>query len=584
MQPFYTNETGIRAPLRIGILMKSSSQPDWVRSLVRKLSQVNYLRVELIIFTPAVECKSFITKLIHEKQYLLFFLYKRIDKAWFTRRTKMSEPLHVEELVKEVPVLRMQSSYNSHTEHFSSDELQKIQLFDLDAILCLDEWLPNWQDCDLARYGLWTLEDTEKWPDSDGQAGFWEVIEHQTVTKCSLRMWSSKGDMGKVIFQSFISTNPDSVTLNRSNYFSKMSALVLRELRLLWEESGHYHRNCVSEGKGERLFLLREALDDQVPNSPTNRKLIIPLLKHCWALVKRRIDIRLFNHQWFLAFNFNDNSKDSGKLTGVYTEMIPPPDRFWADPFPVYQNGKYYLFFEELLFRSGKGHLSVTELHLDGSWTTPKVVLEQDCHLSYPFVFKWQETHYMIPETNQKKSIELYKCVEWPHKWKIENILMSGVNASDATICEIDGLWWMFVAMAVEGTQAKDELFLYYSETPMGPWVAHKRNPVVSDVRKARPAGRIFQSDGVWMRPAQDCSGIYGSAMVIMEIVRINPHEYVEKEQVRIKPLWSKNLIGTHTFNTEGSLTVIDGCRKRLKFHSISLKKKEISSNCQSNR
>jgi hypothetical protein len=496
----------------------------------------------------------------------------------------MSEPLHVEELVKEVPVLRMQSSYNSHTEHFSSDELQKIQLFDLDAILCLDEWLPNWQDCDLARYGLWTLEDTEKWPDSDGQAGFWEVIEHQTVTKCSLRMWSSKGDMGKVIFQSFISTNPDSVTLNRSNYFSKMSALVLRELRLLWEESGHYHRNCVSEGKGERLFLLREALDDQVPNSPTNRKLIIPLLKHCWALVKRRIDIRLFNHQWFLAFNFNDNSKDSGKLTGVYTEMIPPPDRFWADPFPVYQNGKYYLFFEELLFRSGKGHLSVTELHLDGSWTTPKVVLEQDCHLSYPFVFKWQETHYMIPETNQKKSIELYKCVEWPHKWKIENILMSGVNASDATICEIDGLWWMFVAMAVEGTQAKDELFLYYSETPMGPWVAHKRNPVVSDVRKARPAGRIFQSDGVWMRPAQDCSGIYGSAMVIMEIVRINPHEYVEKEQVRIKPLWSKNLIGTHTFNTEGSLTVIDGCRKRLKFHSISLKKKEISSNCQSNR
>ncbi len=50
-----------------------------------------------------------------------------------------------------------------------------------------------------------------------------------------------------------------------------------------------------------------------------------------------------------------------------------------------------------------------------------------------------------------------------------------------------------------------------------------------------------------------------------MEIVRINPHEYIEKDHMKIEPLWSKNLIGTHTLNIEGSLTVIDGCRKRLK-------------------
>ena len=85
------------------------------------------------------------------------------------------------------------------------------------------------------------------------------------------------------------------------------------------------------------------------------------------------------------------------------------------------------------------------------------------------------------------------------------------------------------------------------------------------DVRNARPAGKLFQSGGVWMRPAQDCSGLYGKAIVIMEIVRINSHEYVEKEHIKIEPLWSENLIGTHTLNTEGSLTVIDGYRQRLK-------------------
>lgn len=545
MQPFDT-DAGVRAPLRIGILMKSSNQPDWVGSLIRRLNEVNHLKIELVIFSPT-EHKSLSTKLIHEKQYLLFFLYKVIDKAWFTRRKNRSEPLRVEELVKEVPVLRLQGKHNNH-------DVQQVQLFELDVVLCLDTYLPTWQDCNIARYGLYTLPDTLEWPDSDDPVGFWEVIEHQTVTKCSLKMSSGKGDTGKVISQSFFSTHPDSVALNRSNYFLKMSAIVLQALSLLWEESGSNSWQPTVDCD----------YDEQVPKSPTNRKLIIPLLQHCSKIIKRKIESRLFNHQWFLAFSFQDKPKDFGKFSD-YTEMIPPPDRLWADPFPVYLNGKYYLFFEELLFRSGKGHLSVTELQKDGTWTTPKIVLEQDCHLSYPFVFKWQESHYMIPETNQKKSIELYKCVEWPHSWKIEKTLMSGVNASDTTICEIEGLWWMFVAMAVEGTQAKDQLFLYYAENPIGPWQAHKRNPVVSDVRNARPAGRIFQSDGVWMRPAQDCSGLYGRAIAIMEIVRINPHEYIEKEYMKIEPLWSKNLLGTHTLNTEGSLTVIDGCRKRLK-------------------
>lgn len=74
-----------------------------------------------------------------------------------------------------------------------------------------------------------------------------------------------------------------------------------------------------------------------------------------------------------------------------------------------------------------------------------------------------------------------------------------------------------------------------------------------------------LQADYFNLTPAQDCSGLYGRAIAIMEIVRINPYEYIEKESVRIEPQWSRNLIGTHTWNTEGGLTVIDGCRKRLK-------------------
>lgn len=550
-------ETSVRVPLRIGILIKSSSQRGWVQSLVGRLSEVGYTSIELVIFTSEAEPNSFITRLIHKNQYLLFSLNKLLDQAWFARRANPSKLLSVEELIKAVPILRLQGSHNNGTGLFSQAELQQVRSFDLDVVLCLAECLPSQQDCDVSRYGLWTLEDMSLgWPDSDSPVGFWEVIKRQPVTRCSLRVWSGTKDKGNIISQSFISTNPDSVVLNRSNYFTKLSAIVLRELRLLWEENG--------PGFQQKLRV-NSHYDNQLPKNPTNRRLMIPLLQHYSLIIRRRIETRLLNHQWFLAFSFQDTSKGFGKLNSHYTEIVPPSDRFWADPFPVYRDGKYYLFFEELFFRSGKGHLSVTELHEDGTWTTPKEVLNLNYHLSYPFVFNWQDSYYMIPETNQKKSIELYECTDWPHKWKVKEVLMSGVNASDTTICEIEGLWWMFTAIAVEGTQVKDELFLYYSESPLGPWFAHKKNPVVSDARNARPAGRLFQSNGIWMRPTQDCSRSYGGAIAIMEIVRINPYEYVEKESVRIEPQWSKNLIGTHTWNIEGSLSVIDGCRRRLK-------------------
>ena len=72
-------------------------------------------------------------------------------------------------------------------------------------------------------------------------------------------------------------------------------------------------------------------------------------------------------------------------------------------------------------------------------------MLEKDYHLSYPFTFEWRGAHYMIPETAAHGAVELYKGVEFPFKWEMEKTLLKGVNATDATLVEADGLWWMFV-------------------------------------------------------------------------------------------------------------------------------------------
>ena len=142
------------------------------------------------------------------------------------------------------------------------------------------------------------------------------------------------------------------------------------------------------------------------------------------------------------------------------------------------------------------------------------------------------------------------------NEWKLETTLFEGVPARDATLFEADGRWWMFVAIA--DTDSSDELHLYYSSTPLGPWKPHRRNPVKSDVRNSRPAGRLFEWNGELYRPAQDSSQRYGYALTINRVLRLTPEEFVEEEVTKVLPQWRRDLRGTHTLNICDDLTVID--------------------------
>jgi hypothetical protein len=100
----------------------------------------------------------------------------------------------------------------------------------------------------------------------------------------------------------------------------------------------------------------------------------------------------------------------------------------------------------------------------------------------------------------------------------------------------------------------------------VGPWTPHRQNPIKSDVRSARPAGRIFERRGQFYRPAQDCSARYGYAVSINHILQLNPDTYQEAEVDKILPDWGPNVVGVHTLNQAGSVTVIDCLVRRRRF------------------
>lgn len=270
----------------------------------------------------------------------------------------------------------------------------------------------------------------------------------------------------------------------------------------------------------------------------------------------------LFANQWYLMFDLDEGAS---KSFGQFKAIIPPKDRFWADPHVIQADGHYYIFVEEYLYRRRKGHISVIKMDRQGNWRDPVRVLERAYHLSYPSVFEWKGKYYMVPESAANKTIELYECVEFPHKWQFRMRLMENISAVDTTLFYHGGEWWLFTGIPEnQDSLPFVQLFLFFSgELFTREWNSHPLNPVVRDVFRARPAGGVFRRDGQILRPSQDCSKMYGYGFDLNRISLLSDTEYLERRVTSVRPDWDERALATHTLAVAGQLTVIDALMQR---------------------
>ena len=265
--------------------------------------------------------------------------------------------------------------------------------------------------------------------------------------------------------------------------------------------------------------------------------------------------------QWFVAFAFD--REVNARLEG-FTRVMPPKDRDWADPFALEKDGRYYVFFEEVPFATRKGHIAMIEVDRAGRWSAPVKVLERDYHVSYPFLFEHAGSLYMVPESARNRTVELWRCVEFPGKWRLERNLLEGVRCVDATLHRAGERWWMFANCAAgESRLFDDELCLFSAERLDGEWQPHARNPVKSDPRCSRPAGRLFVKGGSLYRPAQVCVPRYGAGLSLHRVVKLTAQDYAERPVERIVPSSASGLLGLHTMNRAGDLAVVDAFVRR---------------------
>jgi hypothetical protein len=232
---------------------------------------------------------------------------------------------------------------------------------------------------------------------------------------------------------------------------------------------------------------------------------------------------------------------------------------FYADPFPVVVGDRTYLFVEDFDHRRGRGVISVVEFGDKGPLGSPRTVLAADVHLSYPYVFEYAGEMWMVPECSAGRTINLYRAAEFPDVWELEATLVAGVEASDPTLFQEAERWWMMATVRDEGGSFSDALHLWSAASILGPWVPHRRNPVLIDIAAARPAGRVVRRGGRLIRPIQDCRCGYGTGLALAEITRLDDNEFDQRVLAILRPgdIWPGRRL--HTLNRAGRLECIDG-------------------------
>tara|TARA_Y100000816_G_scaffold291741_1_gene284125 strand:- start:513 stop:1403 length:891 start_codon:yes stop_codon:yes gene_type:complete len=283
-----------------------------------------------------------------------------------------------------------------------------------------------------------------------------------------------------------------------------------------------------------------------------------------WFLKKLRN--RFYIEQWILLYSFNKNDIKQKKFTNFH-KIFPPKDRIWADPFFIKENSSYYIFFEEKIFHD-KGNIFCLEVFKDGSYTKPKLILSKSFHLSYPFIIKIKENFFMIPESIENKTIDIYKCDYFPYSWSKYKTIFNNINAVDPTIFFYNNTYWLFVNLKSKNSNSTwEELHLFYSDDLFSvSWTSHPLNPIINDIRYSRPAGNIFKLNNKIIRPSQNSKIHYGHNIELREIITLNKLNYEEVSYSSILPDWKNNIISTHTINSNDEFSVIDAQYLRYKF------------------
>ena len=402
----------------------------------------------------------------------------------------------------------------------------------------------------VSKFGIISFHHGDNTWNKGGPPGFWEVVLKKPSTGFIIQILTHELDNGKIVFKGECATQK-TFLLNQYNVFCESNDFISKSIVKILKEQ---KINSVGTSSINNNSILKS------PSFYFTFKYIFLTLKLFFIIFFQKFILKK-QQIWEISYDRNHFDKINYQNIKKIKNL---PGHFFGDPFVLERNKKHYVFVEDYIKKDSKAVISVIEIDDKDNHKHFTNIIEEDFHLSFPFIFEYENDLFMVPESSENKDIRLYKCLKFPNKWIYCYNLISNIHAADTIIFKKSNLYWLLTTTS-NNNDYSSQLNIFYSDNPLSQsWIPHKNNPVKYDINNGRNGGLIIDNNGELIRAIQTFDynkygqNQYGRKINLNSIINISETDFNESFKYTINPYFKKNILGTHTINSTNNFTVID--------------------------
>ncbi len=545
--------------LKIGLILENEYVNSHLKELIEWVSNQNemeishYLVADNVPNTQSSKIKKLFS-LSFIKKYLNSYL-KKLIMRYEEKRNLSNSRLHSNILNKfkitefEINkfVYSAQYSKNGISIVLDEDSLKELKKLNLDVLLRFNKRILRGGILNLNKFGILSLHLGDDMKYRGGPSGFWEVYNKEPNSGFIIQQLTENLDNGNLLFRGQISTEKtwllNRAELNLRSYFYLKQTL-----------------KKIATNQKLPNFIKNVPYTDKVYRNPTNYQLI----KYILMRIQNKLnDLNFNNKNNRYQVGFQKNTW--GNLEYRKSIFIENEEgTFNADPFVIEKDNKNFCFVECFNYSEKKAKINVYELSEKG-YVFLGTALEESFHLSFPYIFEFNNEIYMVPESSKNSDIRLYKCQNFPLDWRLQKVLIDNIDAADSMIFQKDNKWWLMTNEdPLRLNNHNYQMNLYYSENLLdGEWISHKNNPIIMDSNKARNAGLVFDGSDVFrVSQAFGFYKKYGENFSLNKIEMLDTNNYLETMFSVHRKFFDKRILGSHHLHSNNIFSVFDIWKK----------------------
>ena len=551
--------------IKIGILIKDfNCLASYQLIIINKILSNPDLELSLLIRDGRdgkdnpKSLKNRLFRLLKKKSILgvLLLKFQVLIEKYFFRPHIQFDKNELLKSIDSVPSVFLKPKSQGFLDVFSKNDADTIKAYNLDVILRNGFNIIRGEILNSAKYGIWSFHHGDNSINRGMPAAFWEILFNQPAVGVTLQQLTAELDGGLVIDKAYFNTHW-SFFKTQNRVLESSVSLLFKNLRKL--KNSNYETNKSSVYYNP-LYT--------TPDFVSTIRYLFKFYKKIIIILFEKLNIVLFGTRYNCWSLFIGKGKFLESTMYRLKAVKMPTNEFWADPFIMEYSDDNYIFFENYSYKSKRGKISCGKIN-GNQLIDIKDALDLDYHLSYPFVFEFDDEIFMIPETSAKKRLEVYKCTSFPDKWELYSTAFEGQSIVDVNVYkdEQNQNWLFFNKKFGKNCTNNDELFIYrFDDLNFNNIESHTQNPVIIDSRKARNAGQIFNYMNNNFRPSQACMyGIYGYGLNINKIIKLTIDEYEEETVTTTFGNFKSGLTKMHHLHQKDNLFVIDAAYKKLK-------------------